>query len=131
MKKVLIKGIVETVIGAAVAICSFAGLLDEFWCGLGICFTVMGALYTIKGIKYKTDENFRKEKDIEQKDERNKYISMKAWSFTGYIFVIMAGIAAIVFKILGMEDIMQVMTASICVMVLIYWISFMVLNKKY
>ena len=33
MKKVLIKGIVETVIGAAVAICSFAGLLDEFWCG--------------------------------------------------------------------------------------------------
>ena len=67
---------------------------------------------------------------IENYDERNKYLSMKAWSWAGYLFVMIAACATVMLKLAGKEDLMMISSGSVCLVMVLYWISYMVLKKK-
>ena len=129
--KRLIASIVEIAVGAALLICHFAGLVDEFWSGMGTALIVVGALFLIRQIKYRTNETYRESVDVEVNDERNKYISMKAWSWAGYLFVLIAAVGAIVLKIIGQDQLVFFASGSVCLIVVLYWLAYMVLRRKY
>lgn len=123
--------IIEIVIGAALLVLGITGIIDEFWTGMGTALIVVGMLMFIRQIRYRTNEDFKEEMDIREKDERNKYIAMKAWSWAGYLFVMLAAVGTILMKILGQETIMMVLSGSVCVILVFYWVSYMILQKKY
>ena len=64
-------------------------------------------------------------------DERNRFIRGKAWSWVGYLYIIIAAVATIVFKLLGQETLMFAASGSVCLMLVLYWIIYLILNKKY
>ena len=123
--------IIEIVIGAALLVLGIIGIIDEFRTGMGTALIVVGMLMFIRQIRYRTNEDFKEEMDIREKDERNKYIAMKAWSWAGYLFVMLAAVGTILMKILGQETIMMVLSGSVCVILVFYWVSYMILQKKY
>ena len=129
--KRLIACIVEIVIGLALLISNLAGLVDEFWSGMGTALIVVGALFLIRQIRYKTNETYRESVDVEINDERNKYIRMKAWSWAGYLFVLISAVGAIVLKLLGHQELVYMASGSVCLIVVLYWLSYVVLHKKY
>ena len=129
--KRLVASMIEIAVGAALLICALAGLLDEFWSGMGVALIVVGGLFLIRQIKYKTNESYKESVDVEVNDERNKYLSMKAWSWAGYLFVLIAAVGAIVLKILGREELVYMASGSVCLIVVLYWLSYVVLRKKY
>ena len=91
----------------------------------------VGALQVIRQIRYRTNEEYREKFDTESKDERNRFIANKAWAWAGYWFVLIAAVGSIVFKLLGREDLMMLCSGGVCLMILLYWGSYMVLKKKY
>ena len=123
--------IIEIVVGAALLVLGIIGIIDEFWTGMGTALIVVGMLMFIRQIRYRTNEDFKEEMDIREKDERNKYIAMKAWSWAGYLFVMLAAVGTILMKILGQETVMMVLSGSVCVILVFYWVSYMILQKKY
>ena len=127
----LIVSIIEIIVGGALLISSLFGVVDEFWSGMGTSLFIIGVIFLSKNIKYKTNEEYREKIDIEKNDERNKYISLKAWAWAGYIFVLLGGVGTIIFKLIGKEDLMMVASASVCLIMILYWISYTVLKKKY
>ena len=127
----LIMSIFEILVGAALCICNLFGLIDEFWSGFSVSFIIIGTLFLLRNIKYFKNEKYREEVDIQNSDERNKFISMKAWSWAGYLFVIIAAVGTFVFKFMDKEELMMLASGSICLVVLLYWISYMILRKKY
>lgn len=129
--KRLIASIVEIALGAVLLVCNLADLLDEFWSGTGVALIVVGGLFLMRQIRYKTNETYRESVDVEVNDERNKYLSMRAWSWAGYLFVLIAAVGAIVFKILGRDELVYAASGSVCLIVVLYWLSSMVLRKKY
>ena len=132
MKKVrLISSILEILIGITLCVCYSARLIDEFWSGMGVALIVVGSLFLLRNIKYRTNEKYREEIDIQNNDERNKYLSMKAWSWSGYLFVLIAAVGTIVFRLVGKDDLSMLASGSICLVICLYWISYMVLRKKY
>ena len=132
MRKIrLTASFLEVIIGISLVISSRFGVVDEFWSGFGVSLTIIGALFLFRNIKYYTNENYREQIDVQNNDERNKYLSMKAWSWAGYLFVIASAIGTIIFKLLNKEDLMMLCSGSLCFMMLIYWISYTVLRKKY
>lgn len=132
MKKLrMVTSIIEVVVGIALVVCSFMNLVDEFWSGFGVSFIIIGVLFLLRNIRYRTDKDYQEKIDIQNGDERNKFLSLKAWSWAGYLFVIIAAIATLVFKFMGKEDLMMLCSGSVCLIVLLYWISFMIINKKY
>lgn len=129
--KRLIASIVEIAIGAILLVCSFAGLLDEFWSGMGTALIVVGGLFLIRQIRYTTNQSYRESVDVEVNDERNKYLSMKAWSWAGYLFVLIAAVAAILLKLVGLDELVPVASGCVCLIVVLYWLSYVVLRRKY
>ena len=130
-KEKLIVSIIEIIVGGALLISSLFGVVDEFWSGMGTSLFIIGVIFLSKNIKYKTNKEYREKLDIETNDERNKYISLKAWAWAGYIFVLLGGVGTIIFKLIGKEDLMMMASASVCLIMILYWISHTVLKKKY
>ena len=127
----LISSILEIVIGVVLCVCYFTNLIDEFWSGMGVALIVVGALFLLRNIKYQTNEKYREEIDVQNSDERNKFLSLKAWSWSGYLFVIIAAVGTIIFKFVGKEELMMLSSGAICLIVFLYWISYIILRKKY
>lgn len=132
MKKVrMLASVLEIVIGITLVVSSFFNLVDEFWSGMGAALVVVGSIFLLRSVKYHTNKSYREEIDVQNSDERNKFLSTKAWSWAGYLFVIIAAVGSIIFKFLGKEELMMLASGSICLVICLYWISYMLLRKKY
>ena len=129
--KRMIACIVEILVGLALLVSNLAGLTDTFWSGMGSALIVVGVVFLIRQIRYKTSETFRESVDVEVNDERNKYLSMKAWSWAGYLFVLIAAVGAIVLKLLGRDELVYMASGSVCLIVVLYWLSYLVVRRKY
>ena len=130
-KERLIASIIEIIIGFSLVIGSMLGAVDEFWSGMGTALLIVGILFLFRMIKYRINNDYKEKYDIEINDERNKYLSMKAWSWAGYLFVMIAAVATIGLKIIGREDLMMIASGSVCLVMVLYWISYIVLKRKY
>lgn len=118
-------------LGAVLSGCAVAGLLDSFWSGMGAALIVVGALQLIRQIRYRTNKAYQEKFDTEVHDERNKFLSNKAWAWAGYLFVLIAAVSTIVFKLLDMEGYMMLASGSVCLILVLYWVSYLFLRKKY
>jgi drug/metabolite transporter (DMT)-like permease len=119
------------VLGAVLVVCHLTKLIEDYWFSMGIAFIIVGILQIIRHIRYKTDSEYRENRDVATHDERNKFIANKAWAWAGYLFVMVAAVGSIVFKLMGREDLMMLASGSVCLIILLYWGSWMVLRKKY
>ena len=119
-------------LGIALNVCSLSGLIrDEFWSSMGVVLLVVGVLQVIREIRYRSNEEYREKFDTEAKDERNRFIANKAWAWTGYLFVMITACGTILFKLLDREALMMLCSGAVCLMVLLYWLCYTILKKKY
>ena len=130
-KKRLILSIIWTVLGAVIVALSFFGILDNFWSGFGGGLVAVGLLQIVRNIRYRTNDEYKEKVDVEFNDERNKFLSTKAWAWTGYIFILCCAIATIVFKVAGYDEYSFMASMAICLMAVIYFVSYIILRRKY
>lgn len=119
------------VLGIGLNVACYAAKLDEFWSGLGTAFVVVGILQLIRWDKYNKDAQYREKVDIEAKDERNRYISLKAWGWAGYLFVFTGAIASVALRIIGQDILSLAASGAVCFVLILYWICYFVLKRKY
>ena len=123
--------IVYVVIGVALLACGIFEIVDSFWSGMGGALIGMGAIRIYQYIKFRKNPEYREKIEIEANDERNKFLSGRAWAWAGYIFVILNAIGTIAFKVAGNDLLSQYCAYSVCIISILYWVSFLVLRKKY
>ena len=120
------------VVGAALVILNISGIIaDNTWLGLGCGWIACGIMQTARHIRYIKDDEYRKDFDVKMNDERNRFISSKAWACAGYGFVIIAGCASVVLFIAGKSTAACAASGSICLIVFLYWLSYFLLKRKY
>lgn len=129
--KRFIATLIEMAIGVVLCVISSMGMLDEYWSGMGIALIFVSTLMLIRHVRYKTSESYREEVDIKNNDERNKFLAMKAWSWAGYFFVLIAAVVSIMLRIAGLNDYSQMAAFSVCAIIVLYWISYVILRRKY
>ena len=47
------------------------------------------------------------------------------------LFVMIAAVASIMLKLAGREDLMKAASGSVCLIIILYWVSYVVLKGKY
>lgn len=119
------------IIGAAIGIYGAFNTIDSYWSGMGTALIVIGALQMIRIVRYNTSDKYKEATDTAVNDERNRFLSTKAWSWAGYLYVMIAAVATIVFKLIGQEILMFAASGSLCIILILYWVSYFILNKKY
>ena len=130
-KNDIIFGCLWLVLGIVLAVLGIFETLDEFWSGMGSALLIIGAARLLRGYRLGKSEAFREKMEINTTDERMRFIRMKAWSWAGYLFVILAGISTIVLYLLDNHPLSQAASLGVFLMIALYWISFFVLKKKY
>ena len=98
---------------------------------MGAALVVVGVLRIIRTVRLHQDESYRQKVETEASDERNRFIRSKAWAWTGYLYILTAAILSIVLRVVGQELLSLAASASVALMVLLYWIAFVLLRKKY
>ncbi len=127
----IIVSIIYVFLGAVLFGLGFAEIVDAFWSGMGSALIAIGVVRAIQFLRFRKDASYREKMEVEMKDERNMFIRNKAWAWSGYLFILVAAVLTIVFKILDQDLLSMSAAFSVCLVLVFYWISYMVLNRKY
>lgn len=130
-KKDIIFGVSWLLLGLALTVLSCLETLDEFWSGMGSALMVVGIVRLLRGYRLSRSEAYREKREVAETDERLHFIRNKAWAWAGYLFIIISAICTIVFKILGQDLLCMACSGAVCLMLVLFWLSFFILNKKY
>ena len=130
--KKLALSIFWVVVGVVLVVLSVAGVLgDSLYAGMGGALAAIGALQVIRNLRYRSDPAYQEKIDTEYNDERNQFLSMKSKSWAFIIAVVVECVGVIVAMALGNQTVQLVLAYSVCLIVAAYWISYMILAKKY
>ena len=127
----MLSPVIEIVLGAALIIISKLFDLDSVWVGMGGALVAVGAVQLFLGLRYRADADYRERTDTEAADERNQFIRARAWVWAGTCFVLVGGVLTVLFQILGKQEYATLCGSGVSLLVLFYWISFLILRKKY
>ena len=127
----IIASICYVVLGAVLLALGIMDVVDEFWSGMGGALIAVGVVRVVQFFRYRNNEEYREKAEIAAKDERNHYIRNKAWAWSGYLFMLIAAVATIAFRVAGQDTLSFAASMAICLLLVLYWVSFLVLSKKY
>ena len=130
--KKLLLSIFWMVLGAVLLGLSVTEVLDSsMYAGMGGALIAVGALQTSRNLKYRKDPEYREKIDTEANDERNSFLRMKSWSWTGYVVVLVEGFGSVAAMVLGKRELQLTLAYSVWLILVVYWISFFIISKKY
>lgn len=128
----LILSIFWVVLGLVLFVLSVAEILDPtYFSAMGAALAVVGTLQVIRHLRYRKDKEYKEKIDIEVTDERNRFLRLQSWAWTGYIVVLIEAAGSIAAAVLGQETVRQVLSYSVCLIICVYWISWFILSRKY
>ena len=130
-KKDIVFGASWLLLGLALTVLSCLETLDEFWSGMGSALMVVGIVRLLRGYRLSRSEAYREKREVAETDERLHFIRNKAWAWTGYLFIMISAISTIVFRILGQDLLCMFLSGAVCLMLVLFWVSFFILKKKY
>ena len=82
-----------------------AEILDNsIYSGMGGALIAVGILQIARIVRYRKDSDYREKIDTEIDDERNKFLRMKSWSWTGYAVVIAEAVGSVVALVMGQHQ---------------------------
>ena len=131
IRKITILFIIYIIVGVTLLTLGITGVVDQFWQGMGGGLLIIGTLRLIQSLRYSKDENYRESYNTELNDERNRFIRTKAWAWAGYLFVIIVGVSVVIFKIAGQDLLAHAACIAVCLLMVLYWIAYHVLKRKY
>ena len=99
--------------------------------GMGGALIAVGVVRLYRGIRLEKDSEYMENFEIETHDERNRYLRMKAWSWAGYSFVLIGSVATIIFAAADKKELMMLTSGSVCLVLVLYWISYLIVRNKY
>lgn len=123
--------VVYIILGIGLIGLGFAGMVDEFWNGMGSALLVIGLIQLIRRYRLDKNEAYREKIEIETNDERNKFLRNKAWAWAGYLFVMIMAVASIVLRIMGQNELSIAVSGTVCLMLVLFWGSYIYLKRKY
>ena len=130
--KKLILSVFWVILGGVLLALSVTEVLDSSICGgMGGALMAVGVLQISRNLKYQRDPAYREKIDTEERDERLQYLRMRSWMWTGFIVILAEGVGVIVAMFLGQRTVQLVLSYSVCLILVVYWISYLILNKKY
>ena len=129
--KGIIAGTVYIFLGAILLWLGFTEVIDPFWSGMGSALMAVGVVRIVQLYRFRNNESYREKVETEKTDERSHFLRNKAWAWAGYLFVLMAAASTIVFKLLGQDLLCIAAGFAVCLMMLLYWICYVILRKKY
>ena len=120
------------VLGAALALVALITKSEnQFLSSFGIALALMGILRIFQYRKITKSTDTLRKRELAETDERNRMIAERAKSWTFSFSILIAGVVVIVLSLLGYHDAAQPFAWYTCGQVVLYWVFWFILGKKY
>ena len=120
-----------SILGLLIMILCFFGIIkNEFFSEYGLALLIIGVSRIRKYKLITKDEDSIRRQRVAETDERNISIANKARSMSFIIYIIVSGILVITFEIIGKTDVANILAYSVCGLVFVYWIAYLIIRKK-
>ena len=119
------------IIGGVLLALGIFEVIDSFWSGMGSALLFVSVLRLIRLYRFNKNEEYREKVETAVNDERNRFIRTKAWSWAGYLFILISAVCIIAFRVAGQELLSTTASAALCLMLVLYWVAYFILRKKY
>lgn len=120
------------VIGIVFIIVFWLGETENYFLNsFGFALLAIGITRIVQNRKITKSEDSMRKREILESDERNRMIAERAKSWTFTFSITTAGIIVIILSILGYHDQAQPLAWLMCLMVAIYWVFWLIAQKKY
>lgn len=103
---------------------------NNFLSSFGFALIIIGVVHIRNYIMITKNEETIKKRQIAETDERNIAISSKAKSFSFIIYVILTSISIIILELFNKTQLAMILSATVCVLITIYWISYWIISKR-
>ena len=119
------------VIGVLMIIISNLTQIDNsFLSSFGLIFAACGVARIRQYFLITKNEETIEKQRIAESDERNIAISNKAKNIAFSVYIIVTCIAVIALQFLNKQELVTILSTSICFLVFTYWISYWIINKR-
>ena len=104
---------------------------NYFFFSFGFTLLIMGIVRIFRYRKITADDQSIRKQELAETDERNRMIAERAKSWTFSFSILIAGVVVIVLSLLGYHDAAQPFAWYTCGQVVLYWVFWFILGKKY
>lgn len=104
---------------------------NYFFTAFGFTLLTMGVLRIGHYKKITRDDRSLRKQELTETDERNRMMAERARSWAFSLSIIGSGIAVIILSFLGYHEEAQPFAWFVCGMTLLYWVCWIIIQKKY
>ncbi len=120
------------VIGAVMwAVGTFGSNPNDTISAMGIAMAVCGAMLAVRNIIVICDPEKLQKRETAETDERNVMLMQKSRSLAFAIYIMAAAVAIIVMICTGMESEGRIVAFTVCGLVVIYIISYLIMKVRH
>ncbi len=103
---------------------------NNFLSSFGFALIVIGIVHIRNYFMITKNEETISKRQIAETDERNISIANKAKSISFIIYVILACVSVIVLELFNKTKLAIILSGTVCILILIYWISYWIISKN-
>lgn len=103
---------------------------NEFLSSFGFALIVVGIVRIRNYMRITKNEETIIKRQIAETDERNISIANRAKSVSFIVYVIFASVSVIILQLLNKTQLAVILSATVSVLVLIYWVSYWIISRK-
>ena len=103
---------------------------NDFLTSYGLALIVIGIVRIRQYFAIMKNEETLRKQQIKESDERNIAIASKAKSISFYVCILLACVAIIVLEILDRPEISAILSVSVCLMLVIYYVTYWIVRKN-
>lgn len=107
------------------------GTENYFFTAFGFALIAMGLVRIRRYRNITRDERTIRQQELAETDERNRMMTERARSWAFSFSILVGGIAVVVLSLLGYHDEAQPFAWFVCGMTALYWVCWLVVQKKY
>ena len=120
------------VIGAVMwAVGTFGANPNDTISSMGIAMAVCGAIMAVRNIIVIRDPEKLQKRETAETDERNVMLMQKSRSLAFAVYIMAAAVAIIVMICTGMESEARIVAFTVCSLVVIYIISYLIMKIRH
>lgn len=132
LKRRLLRNFFSLILGIILVVTAvMAQNSNCFFSSFGFALAAIGISQSILNIRLMRSSKACKEREIAEKDERNIMLALKSRSWAFSLYMMLAGAAVIVLSVMAKHEIAQIIAWSVCILVALYYVCYLILRKKY
>ena len=105
--------------------------LDSYWSGMGGALAGVAGIRLVQAARYAKDPAYARRVEVSNSDERIAYVAGRSAAMAFRLSILVLAVLSVALYPLGQPTMARALGFVICGELVAYWVSYMVLSRKY